>query len=124
MSDQSKREREERALDALIVSQLRRDRDPDNIQDLPELTDEERAAMNALGASLANRLWSAAESEEDAVDQWSNAHETAIVDDEAFAAMNRAEEIDEQTKANIEKRRKEVLERLRRKKTAEDQTSA
>ena len=40
---------EDRALDALLVSILRRDK-------LPQLTEEEKAAMNNLGADFINRI--------------------------------------------------------------------
>jgi hypothetical protein len=51
-------EREERALDAIIVSCLRcPDDDGDLDTDrLPELTDEDRAAMDALGPDFIDRL--------------------------------------------------------------------
>ena len=55
----SKREREERAADALLVSLLRRvDKDDDYIdpEHSPELTDEERAALDALGSDFVDRL--------------------------------------------------------------------
>lgn len=52
-----KREREERALDALLVSVLRRGDDdiiePDK---LPELTEAEKAAMNSLGPDFIDRI--------------------------------------------------------------------
>ena len=53
MSEGSKREREERAADALLVSLLRRvDKDDDFIdpKHLPQLTEEEKAAMETLGS--------------------------------------------------------------------------
>lgn len=46
MSEQDSRE--ERALDALIVWQLRRERDITNLDDLPQLSEEELAAMNRI----------------------------------------------------------------------------
>ena len=58
----SKREREEHAADALLVSLLRRvDKDDDYIdpKHLPQLTDEERAAVDALGTDFVDRLLSA-----------------------------------------------------------------
>lgn len=59
MSEGSKREREERALDALLVSILRRvDRDDDITEPdkLPQLTDEEKVAMNTLGTDFIDRI--------------------------------------------------------------------
>ena len=57
------RERETRAFEALIVSQLCRERDLMNLDDLPELTDAQRAAMNALPSNLVEILWQEAQSE-------------------------------------------------------------
>lgn len=56
-SESSKRESEERALEALIVSQIWQERDPDKVDDLPELSIEERAAMDSIGTDLVQRLW-------------------------------------------------------------------
>ena len=50
-------EREERALDALIVSQLRATRDDEiDVEHLPELNDEEREALDSLGPNFVERL--------------------------------------------------------------------
>ena len=57
MSDHNEREREERAFEALIASQLRRDRDIDKPDDLPELTEADQAAMDALDPNLIESLW-------------------------------------------------------------------
>lgn len=59
MSEISRKEREERAADALLVSLLRRvDKDDEYIdpKHLPKLTDEERAAITGLGADFVDRL--------------------------------------------------------------------
>jgi len=56
-------EKEERGFDALIVSHLLRDRDLANPDDLPELTESERAAMNDVPADLVERLWSSEDQE-------------------------------------------------------------
>jgi S1-C subfamily serine protease len=59
MSGESKQERDGRTLDALLISALRRadqgedEVDPDR---LPQLTDDERAALGALGGDFAKRL--------------------------------------------------------------------
>lgn len=126
MSEQTKREAEERALEALIVSQLRREHDLSRPERLPELTGEEKAALSALGPNLVDRLWDAADADTDDDDPVSVYDDAEFVmsEDVAFAGMNRADEVDEETKANLEKRRKEVLERLRKKKAGEDHPSA
>src|SRR5262249_49111055 len=59
MSAGSRREREERALDALLVSIIRRvDKDDDIAEPdmLPQLSDEEKAAMNDLGTDFVDRI--------------------------------------------------------------------
>src|SRR3954452_13656522 len=59
MSGGSRREREERAVDALLVSILRRvDKDDDIVEPekLPQLTEEEKAAMNNLGPDFLDRI--------------------------------------------------------------------
>ena len=123
MSESSKRESEERALEALIVSQIWQDRDPGRVDDLPELTDEERAAMDSLGTDLVQRLWNSV-LEDEVLPSSDTDVVSASISDEAFAGMNRADEIDAETNENIEKRRKEVLDRLRKKKLDEEQNNA
>jgi|CXWL01.1.fsa_nt_gi hypothetical protein len=123
MSESSKRESEERALEALIVSQIWQERDPGRVDDLPELTDEERAAMDSLGTDLVQRLWNSV-LEDEVLPSSDTDVVSASISDEAFAGMNRADEIDAETNENIEKRRKEVLDRLRKKKLDEEQNNA
>lgn len=55
MSDTSKRE--EDAFDALIVSQLRRKRDILNLEDLPQLSEEELAAMDSIPEDIIETMW-------------------------------------------------------------------
>lgn len=51
------RQREERALDALIVSQLRAPQDDEvDVRHLPELTDKDREALDSLGPDFISRL--------------------------------------------------------------------
>lgn len=62
-------EREERAFDALIVSQLRAARhDEIDLEHLPELTDKEREALDSLGPDFVARLL-AGEINRDRLDQ-------------------------------------------------------
>ena len=59
MSGGSNKEREERAVDALLVSALRQeDKEGTDIDPkrLPQLTEDEKAAMNALGNNFIDRL--------------------------------------------------------------------
>jgi hypothetical protein len=57
MSSSNDRKREERAFDLLIASQLGRERDVANPDDLPELTDEELAAMDSVPPDIIAQLW-------------------------------------------------------------------
>jgi hypothetical protein len=57
MSSSNDRNREERAFDLLIASQLGRARDIANLNDLPELTDEELAAMDKVPPDIVAQLW-------------------------------------------------------------------
>lgn len=104
-------EREIRALEAIIVSQLLRERDPLNLDDLPDLTDSQRAALNAVPPNLVEQLWHEVESEPD---DEVPADETCAVEEEEFAAMNRAEEMSEETRKALDAARKEVLESMKK----------
>lgn len=109
----SENERESRALEAIIASQLLRERDPMNLADLPELTDAQLAAMTALPANLVEQLWDelAEESEEECPGD-----ETCTVEEEEFAGMNRAEEMTEETRNALDEARKEVIESMKKRK--------
>jgi hypothetical protein len=123
MSGGSRKEREERAVDALLVSALRfDDKEGDEVDPkrLPELTDEERAAMNALGTNFMQRLLAGERpvqrkppDEEDEEDQHDQG-ELACAGSDADRGLNRAEEIDAETAAEIERQKREVLERKER----------
>lgn len=58
MTDKSKQERDQRALDALFVSQLRRHERSDevDIEHLPKLTKEDKEALDSLGPDFVGRL--------------------------------------------------------------------
>jgi len=118
MSDRN--EREERAFDAVIVSHLLRDRELTDLNDLPELTESQRAAMNAVPADLVDGLWDADDeqlADELADDQLCE----PLIEEEEFAAMNRAEQMDDDTKKKLDLARQEVLDAMRsHKKGAED----
>jgi hypothetical protein len=121
MSDSlNSREREKRAIDALIVSNLLRDRDITNLDDLPELSESERAAMNALPSDIVRKLW---ESTAEACSEECEALQEEVLDEqESFAAANRAENMDEETLNKLEEARKVVREAMKktRKKTKEN----
>jgi len=112
MSDRN--EREERAFDALIVSHLLRERELTELNDLPELTESQRTAMNAVSADLVDQLWNA--EDEDSADGQPDdeACDFVMEEEEEYAAMNRGDEMDEETKAKLDLAREEVLEAMRR----------
>ena len=109
----SENEREIRALEAIIVSQLLRERDPMNITDLPELTDSQRAAMNALPPNLLDDLWDEVDAE---FEEECPTEETCMVEEEEFAGMNRAEEMTDETRNALNEARKEVIESMKKRK--------
>jgi hypothetical protein len=105
-------DREKRAFDALIVSNLLRDRDVTNLDDLPELSESERAAMNAVPSDIVDKLW---DSTADAcLEKCEALQEESVEEDELFAAANRAEDMDEETLKKLEEARKVVRETMRK----------
>jgi hypothetical protein len=112
MSDRN--EREEHAFDALIVSHLLRERELTELNDLPELTESQRAALNAVPADLVDQLWNAGD--EESADDPADDGPCGLVteEEEEFAAMNRGDEMDQETKNKLDLARREVLEAMRR----------
>lgn len=110
MSDRN--EREERAFDALIVSHLLRERELTELNDLPDLTEAQRAAMDAVPADLVDQLWNA-DDEQSADDPTDDGSCDLVIEEEEFAAMNRGEDMDEETKKKLDLARKEVLDAMR-----------
>lgn len=106
----SENEREIRALEAIIVSQLLRERDPMNLDDLPELPDTQRDSMNALPANLVEKLW---DEVDDEYEEECPGEELAV-QEEQFAGMNRAEEMTEETRNALNEARKEVIESMKK----------
>ena len=120
MSDSlSRDEREKRAFDAIIVSNLVRDRDPGEVEDLPELTDAMKAKMNSLPEDLVSKLW--AKAPDVCIDDCEDLEEQSFTDvfisDEQFAGSgaNRAE-IDEETKEKLDEARRIARETMIQKK--------
>ena len=105
-------EREERALDALIVSQLRAREDEVDVEHLPELSDEEREALDSFGPNFVDKLLAGKilpKPEDDTPEDC----ELAVAGEEVFG-MNRAEEIDEETAEELNEKRKEIIDRIKR----------
>lgn len=119
MSEGSKKDREERALDALLVSLLRRvDKDDDYIdpKHLPQLTDEERAAVDALGADFVDRLLAGERplaAKPDPKDA-SNQSEEALAGCGPDTSFNRAEVVDDATTEELEEQERQIIERRKR----------
>lgn len=116
MTDKSKQERDQRALDALIVSQLRRHQETGevDIEKLPRLTSEEKAALDSLGPDFMDRLIAGELIPEDKKTEEVEDEELLCAGGMGFG-LNRAEEIDEKTEEALEKKRKEILDRLKKK---------
>jgi hypothetical protein len=105
----TRKEREERAFEALIVSQLRKECDPAKVkpEDLPPLTDKEKAAIAAFGPNLVERLWNQEKKSAPPVPV-----QTGQVITGQFV-MNRAREGSEQTKDELDRKRAQLLERMK-----------
>ena len=99
--------REERAIDALLVSQLRSNRE--SIQSLPELTDLEREALNSLGDDFVDRLV-AGEIRKVCADVEAK-QEEEVACGPAFG-LNRAIDIDETTREELDRKRQEIIDRI------------
>lgn len=106
MSSTSKRE--ERAFEALIVSLLRKECDPDKVklEDLPALTAKEKTALKALGPDLVERLWNEEKKSSSAAPVQSRPEPTGEL------VMNRAEEVDAETAEELARRKAELIERM------------
>lgn len=120
MSGGSK-EREERALDALLVSVLRRVEKDDEVIEtdkLPQLTEEEKAAMNTLGADFLERILAGKRPiqrrDKPIKDCPDESEELALAGSGADACLNRAEEVDDETTEELERKEREILERKAR----------
>jgi hypothetical protein len=114
----SKKEREERALDALLVTTLRRVEKDDEIihpDKLPQLTEEEKAAMSELGGDFIKRILAgerplAAKSKK-TKDCPQETEEPVLEASGADCSFNRAEVIDDATSEEINEQEREVLRR-------------
>jgi hypothetical protein len=106
----SGKEREERAFEALIVSQLRKECDPEKVkpEDLPPLSSKEKSALASLGPDLIERLWNDGKKiVREAASSCSKSVESGEM------VLNRAEEIDEKTAKELARRRAELLARMK-----------
>jgi hypothetical protein len=115
------REREERVLDALLISALRREEAEVEIDPtrLPKLTDEERAAMGSLSDDFLDKILSndatdcSEESPLDCGDEdCEEDNNLALAGSGVGWGLNRAEVIDALTAEELEQKKKEILERI------------
>ena len=110
-------EREDRAFDALIVMNRLRARDFNDLSDLPPLTDSQRKLMESIPDDIVERMWSQAKAD-DAPCEAEEACEYAegAMEELEFAGMNRADDMDEETKKKLEEARKLVIDAIKAKK--------
>ena len=101
-------EREQLALDALLVSQLRSCNEtvPSH---LPPLLESETAALDGLGTDFVDRLLA------DAITppQYEMLDHNLAAAGEAFG-MNRAEAVDDETRKEIDRKRQEIIDEIKR----------
>jgi hypothetical protein len=107
--------REVRAIDALLVSQLRSDRE--SVDSLPELNELEREALNSLGADFVDRLLAGEVREVDDSEVVIESEEIAC--GPAFG-MNRAKDIDEVTRLELDAKRQEIIDSINQNKRGAD----
>jgi hypothetical protein len=110
-------EREDRAFDALIISHRLRDRDFNDLNDLPPLTESQRKLMESMPDDIVERMWNQAK----AADAPCDVEETCEYKEDSmeeleFAGMNRADDMDEETKKKLEEARKLVIDAMKAKK--------
>lgn len=115
MIEKPKQERDQRALDALFVSQLRRHErcDQVDIDHLPRLTSADKEALDSLGPDfigrlLAGNLPAIPHESNDEVDQ-----DLLCAGGMSFG-MNRGDDFDQHAAAEIERKRNEVIDRHRK----------
>jgi hypothetical protein len=102
--------REERAIDALLVSQLRSDRE--NVDSLPELSELEREAIDSLGPDFVSRLLAGQVVEVPLENDMEHSKEIAC--GPAFG-LNRAKDIDDVTREELDRKRQAIIDQLNRK---------
>lgn len=118
-------EREDRAFDALIISHMLRDRDFNDLNDLPPLTESQRKLMNSVPEDIVERMWNQAKAADSPCDVEETCEYAEDVADLEFAGMNRADDMDEETKKKLEEARKLIIEAMRaRKKKHKDKPDA
>lgn len=117
MMSNERSEREDRAFDALIVSHRLRDRDFNNLNDLPPLTESQRRLMESMPDDIVERMWNQATVADSLCDAEETCeHAEEALDELEFAGMNRADDMDDETKKKLEEARKLVIDAMKAKK--------
>ncbi len=121
MTDRSKQERDQRALDALFVSQLRRHEPCDQVDvgHLPKLTKEEKEALDSLGPDFIGRLL--AGSLPKISEACESANEELLCAGGMSFGLNRAERIDEETLTELDRKRQEIIKKNMQQKETPDE---
>ena len=114
MSDTNKRE--ERAFDALIVSQLRRKRDILKQEDLPQLSDEELAAMESIPETIIWTMWTEECSGTGPTCEESEEEDCALAGagDSFNFGMDRSAKMEEEDKCTLDASREEAREEIKK----------
>lgn len=99
--------REQRAIDALLVSQLRSL--PEDLASLPPLADDVREKLDSLGSDFIDRLLAGDV----------RANEPTVVDEPELQTcgenfgFNRAKDLDDTTREELDAKRKAIIERMK-----------
>jgi hypothetical protein len=110
-------EREDRAFDALIVMNRLRNRDFNDLNDLPPLTESQRKLMESIPDDIVERMWNQAKADDAPCDVEENCeYAEGALEELEFAGMNRADDMDYETKKKLEEARKLVIEAMKAKK--------
>lgn len=110
-------EREDRAFDALIIMNRLRDRDFNDLNDLPPLTESQRNLMESMPDDIVERMWNQAKASDTPCDVQEPCDYTEdAVEELEFVGMNRADEMDEETRKKLEEARKLVIDAMKDKK--------
>jgi hypothetical protein len=112
-------EREQRAVDAIFVSQLR-GFDDASVESLPELNEAEMQGLDSLGEEFIEMLLSG-ELESTNLEQPEES--SLAMAGEAFG-MNRAETIDDVTREELDRKRQEIIDRIKREENGDDSSDS
>jgi len=114
MSSSNDRKREQSAFDLLIASQLGRERDIANPDDLPDLTAEELAAMDSVPADIIAQLWDQEATDQGPESPGHAAHDCALAGAGGGICRGfyRAPEIEDEDHEKLDEARRQVIDEL------------